>query len=544
MTATVAVPPRRDGEGETNPVKSPSGDHGARKEGESQVVMVLVQILGSDDPETAFLDAVTNGVIPDELCLELAEHLGELVEARNLDNQLEIVSALRESGAISEETERYLLLALLEMDEQEEVSARPVAPTETDGTGAPAETVLSIPEPTPESPAAVPPMNLIADLIKSAAELQSQFGTNLSEEKLSEIRQAVGKLTEEEFASLRQILGSAILAEAEVPTGERRIDVIASLEVVDILLGQRQAELTAAAFIAYEVLVGEGFRLTHRNGHGRPLMTVSSITLLRNRFRRWLDSREAGPPNQSLRDATGQVGTEELAPIPSASGGATGQASAQKAVATLEGFLLAAADDHAKAAIRQDNNARLRERIVSSWVRVLDAVSEEMIAALPQTKEEALRQIQGYLHAKRRELASELLAIGSAILGEAETAIQRIFNLHSACSALRREMAGLKASDYNPQAQRPVLTDAEKRLAFLEIKRREDEISLREIESQIEAGVQAGSLAGKRLKKARAQRDEALAELEGLDWLIAGLRQATDPVKLATPVTGQGVRYG
>ena len=534
MTAVIAIPLRRGGEKETNPVKSPSGDHEVKKEGgEGQVVTTLVQILGSADPETAFLDAIANDVIPDKVCLELAERLGELarpalagrggVKAANFDNRtrIETVFALRESEAISEVTEQYLLLAILKMDEQEEVSA-------------PAEIKLSIPEPTPESPAAAPqapPVNSIANLIRSAAELQKQFGKNLPTDEQSEIRQAVGKLTEEEFASLRQILGSAILAEAEVPTGERQIDVIASLEVVEILLGLRQAELTGTAFLAYEVLTGEGFRLTHRNGHDRPLMTVSSITLLRNRFRRWLDSREFGPPNQSLRDATGQVGADELA-------------SAQKVVATLEGFLLAAADDYTRATVQRDNAARLRERIISSWVRILDAVNEELVAAQPVTKEEALRQVQGYLHAKRCELASELRAAGSAILGEAETAIWRIFDLHSACSALRREVAELEINGYDPAAQRPVLSDHEKQAAYFEIKRKEDEFSLREIESQIEAGIQAGSLAGKRLKKARAQRDEALAELEGLDWLIAGLRQATDPVKLATPVTGQGVRHG
>ena len=491
------------------------GEEETKEEGMDEVIKALAQILGSDTPENTFLDAVSNGVIPDEVCLELAEHLGELVKVVDLDNRLEVVAALRESGAISEKTQEILLLAILEMDEQEE--------TETEvGDELTEITVTIIPlsapplEPSAEGQtgqAQAPAANSVADLIRSAAELQAQFGKNLPEEKLSEVRQAVGKLTEEEFASLRQILGSAILAQAEVPAAERTVDVAASLEVVDILLGQRQTELTAATFASYETLASEGFRLTLRNEFGRPLMVVASISLLRNRFQRWLDSRESGPPNQSLRDATGQVGEKELA-------------SAQKTITTLEGFLLAAADDRIKTAIQEDHASRLREKIVTSWIRVLDAISEELVAAQPATKEEALNLQKGYLNAKRRELASELRSVGSKSLGEAEATIRRIFDLRSACAALRREITKLVATNYDPVAQRPVLSDREKQLAFLEIKRKEDVSSLRKIEDQIKAGVQSGELAGKRLEKAYGQRDWAIAQLKKLDRLITNLRPA------------------
>lgn len=492
MTADVAVLPRRDGKEETN------------KEGnESNVVTALAQILGSADPETTFLDVVSDGVIPDEICLELAEHLGELVKAMNFDNRIETVFALRESKAISEKTEQYLLLAILEMGEREEVSACPVAPLEADDAGAPAETVFSIPEPTLESPTAAPPApptNLIADLIRLAAELQARFGTSLPEEgkldgKLSEIRQAVEKLTEEEFASLRQILGSAILAQAELPAGQRQVNVASSLEVVSILLGQRQAELTSAAFTIYEVLVREGFQLTLRNGFDRPLMTISSIALLRNRFRRWLAGLGEGEEEFALT---------------------------QKAVATLEKFLLAAADEQTKAVIRREEAKRLRERIVSSGIRVLSAVSEELVAAQPATKEGALQQVWGYLCAKRSELASELRAAGSATLGEAEAVIRRIFYLHSATAALRREMAELEAGDYNPLSQRPMLSDRDKRLAFYELERKE----LDSIRGELEAALKEGLVADRDhdRKKLLILSGITTDKLQELDRLIEEVR--------------------
>ena len=472
---------KRDGEEETR-----------RKEGnESQLVTALAEILGSPDPETVFLDAVSNGVVPDDACLELAEHLGELVKAVNFDNRVEIVFALHEGGAISGKTEQYLLLAILEMDEQEEGWA-------TD------DPEITIQTPTFESPAPAlqaPLANPVADLIRSAAELQTQFGTATAvpEEKLSEIRQAVGKLAEEEFSSLRQILGSAILAQAEVPAAERTVDVAASLDIVGILLGQRQTELTAAAFAVYEALVREGFRLTHRNEFDRPLMTVSSITLLRNRFQRWLDSHEPG------------LGVDELV-------------LAQRANATLENFLLAAADDYIKATIRRDHATRLRERIISSHIRILDEVNEELIAAQPATKEEALQQVQDNLHAKRTELASELRAAGSAILGEAEAVIRRVLDLHSANTALRHELAELEANDYDPLSQRPILLGRDKQLAYFELERKElDSIRL-ELETALKEGPDANRNGDR--KKLQILAVITAGTLQELDQLIAGLRPA------------------
>ncbi len=514
MTAEMAAPLWRDGEKET-------------KEGnESNVITTLVQILGSDDPKTALLGAINDDTIPDEICLELAEHLGELVEAMNFDNRIEVVFALCESGAISEKTKRYLLLAILETDEQKEISACPVAPLEADGTGAPAEIALSIPEPTLESPAPAlqaPPANLTADLIGSATELQRQFGTNLPEGEQSKIRQAVGKLPEEEFASLRQILGSAILAQAEVPADQRQVDVVASLQVVEILLGKRQAELTSAAFAAYEILGNEGsFRLTLRNEYDRPLMVVASMSLLRNRFQKWLDFHESG------------LGAEELA-------------SAQKAVATLEGFLLAAADDFTKTAIQRERATRLRERIISSRLHALDRVSEELVTAQPTTKEEALNLLNSYLRAKRSELASELRTAGSAILGEAETTIRQIFNLHLATSALRREMAELKASDYDPLAQRPMLSDRDKQLTVYELERKELVSIFDELEAALEEGSAADRSRSRNRKKLQILLAITASKLQELDQLIAGLRPAQtldSVVKLALPVTELEIRHG
>lgn len=510
MTADVAVLPRRDGKKETSPVKSPSSDHGVKKEGdEGQVVKTLAQILRSADPETTLLGAINDGTIPDEICLELAEHLGELVKALDFDNRIEIVFALHESEVISEKTEQYLLLAILKMDEQEEISACPVAPLEADGTGASAEIAPLIPEPTLESPPPTPKASedtRIADLIRSAAELQRQFGTNLPEEKLSEIRQAVGELTGEEFASLRQILGSAILAQAEIPADRRWAGVVASLEIVEILLGQRQEKLTSAAFTVYEVLVREGFRLRDRNDYNRPLMTVASITLLRNRFQSWLDSHKSN------------LG-EELV-------------SAEKAITTLEGFVLATRGDlKTQEAIRCDQATRLRKRIVSSRIRALDLVGEELVAAQPTTKEEALNLLEGYLHAKQSELAFELRTTGSAILGEAETTIQQILNLQLATSALRHELAELEASNYDPLAQRPVLSDRDWWLAVYELERKE----LDSIRAELETALEEGSVADRSYNRNRKEFQILLtitaSKLQELDQLIVGIRSASTEVR-------------
>jgi len=514
MTAEVAV---ADSNGEEETIKEGN---------EGQVAKTLVQILGSADPETAFLDAVSNGVIPDDICLELAECLGELVKAENLDNRLEVALALAESETISERTRKILLLAILKMCEQERISAK-------------TEIQTPIPEPTPtpsasggiagqasESPAKAPqapPANPIADLIKAAVELQKQFGKNLPEEKLSEIRQAVGKeLTEEEFTSLRQALGSAILAQAEIPANQRRLDVAASLEVVEILLGQRQAELTAAVFATYEALASEGFRLTHRDKFDRPLMTVSSITLVQDRFRKWLSSHEFS------------LSEEELARV-------------QKALATLENFLLAAGDNRVKAAIRQDQAARLHEQIVSSGIRVLDAINEELIAALPQTKEKAMEQLLSLLEAKRAELASELRLVGNKTLAEAEATIQRILGLYSAITALNQEISELEANDYDPLAQRPMLCRREQRLAFFELERKELDSIRVELEAALEEAI-AAKVSSRKRQKLEKLLARIAGKIQNLDRLIADLKSALDPevspVKLAPPVTGQEVYYG
>ena len=473
---------------------------------EGQVVKTLVQILGSDDPDNVFLDALQTGVIPpDDICLELAEALVELVKAKNLDNRLEVALALAESETISDRTKKILLLAILEMAEQERISVKteirtpiPVPTPTPPASGGIAGQAPESPTPAPQAP----PANPIADIIKSAVELQKQFGKNLPEDRQSKIRQAVGKLAEEELASLRQILGSAILAQAEVPTDQRRLDVAASLEVAEILLGQRQAELTAAVFTAYEALASEGFRLTHRNEFDRPLMTVSSMTLIRDRFRKWLSSHEFSLSEEAL-------------------------ARAQKALATLEGFLLAVGDSRVKTAIQRDRAARLREQIISSGIRALEEVNEEMIAALPQTKEEAIRQAQGHLEGKRAELASELRLAGNKTLAEAEATIQRILGLYSAITALKQEISELEANDLNPLAQRPMLTDCEKRLAFFELERKELDSIRVELEAALKEAV-AAKAPGRTRKKLQKLLAVTAGKLCELDRLIAGLRPAPE----------------
>jgi len=483
------------------------GETETPKEGlnESAVVKALVQIFGSDNPETAFLDALERGVIPDEICLELAECLDELIKAQDFDNRYGIVAALRESGAISNKTQEILLLTLFELDEQEELSTPRVEST--------------VQAPPPESPVPissvtdgatgqapvpqVPPANRLADLVRSAAELQSQSGTAdaVPEERLTEIRKVVSELTEEEFNSLRQQLGSAILAQAEFPVDQRQVNIPASLEVIAILFDPRQAELTRSCFNAYEVLFNhEGFRLTHRNGNDRPLMTVNSIHLLRNRFRSWLDSHESG------------LGEDELV-------------AAQKTATTLDGFLLAAADDRIKAAIQRDHARRLRERIISSWVRVLDAVSEELITALPRTKEEAVQRAQVNLEMALASLGGKLRTVGSCHLCEAEVALRQILGLYSAARAQRREIAELEADGYDPAVQRPALSDSEKRLNFFELERKE----LDSIRAELEAVLKESDKdSGRNRKKLNILMTVTVGKLEELDQLIAGLWPATE----------------
>ncbi len=503
MTAVIAVPLRRGGEKKV-------------KEGnEGQVVKTLAQILRSVDPENTFLRALYNGAIPDEICLELAEHLGELVKATNFDNRIKAAFTLCKGGAISKKTKQYLLLAILEMDEQEETEVEVGDElTKITVTIIPPVTKGQVSEPPTAAPQA-PPADPIIDLVRSVTELQVQFGTNLPEEKWLEIGQIISSLSKIEFSSLRQFPCSAILAQAE--PGQHRIDIAAALEVVEIvstareigekgfavarLLGRQQAELTSAAFAVYEVLVREGFRLTLRNEHGWPLMVVASITLLRNRFQRWLDFHKSN------------LGE--------------GLVSAEKIIATLEGLVLAVpGDEDTKEVIRHDQANRLRERIVSSRIRALDKVSEELVAAQPTTKEEALQQVRDYLHAKQSKLASELRAAGSAILGEADATILQIFNLHLATTALRNELAELKASNYNPLAQRPVLSGRDKQLVVYELERKE----LVSIYDELEAALEEGSVTDRSRNRNRKKLQILLvvtaSKLQELDQLIAGLRPA------------------
>jgi len=482
------------------------GETETPKEGlnESVVVKTLVQILASGAPKTAFLDALERGVIPDDICLELAECFDELVKVTDFDNRFEIVAALHESGAISNKTQEILLLTLFELDEQESVSAEAETPIQVTTPESPVPISSVTDGATGQAPVPqVPPANRLADLVRSAAELQSQSGTAdaVPEERLTEIRKVVSELTEEEFNSLRQQLGSAILAQAEFPVDQRQVNIPASLEVIAILFDPRQAELTRSCFNAYEVLFNhEGFRLTHRNGNDRPLMTVNSIHLLRNRFRSWLDSHESG------------LGEDELV-------------AAQKTATTLDGFLLAAADDRIKAAIQRDHARRLRERIISSWVRVLDAVSEELIAALPRTKEEAVQRAQVNLEMALASLGGKLRTVGSCHLCEAEVALRQILGLYSAARAQRREIAELEADGYDPAVQRPALSDSEKRLNFFELERKE----LDSIRAELEAVLKESDKdSGRNRKKLNILMTVTVGKLEELDQLIAGLWPATE----------------
>jgi len=517
MVATVAVV-ESNGEEKISPVKSPSGDHGVKKEGnEGQVVKTLVQILGSADPRTALLDALQTGVIPDEVCLELAKHLGELVKAENLDNRLEVPLALAESKTISEKTRNILLLAILEMAEQKPKSSIPESTPTPSASG-------GVTGQAPESPTKAPqapPANRLVSFVRSLVELQARFGVaeTVPEQALRQFR-----LTKEEFELVRQQVSAEVLAQAELKPGQRRIDIPSSLKVISLIqtvwemtreddlaakdfataqsLGRRQANLTHACFTAYEILATEGFRLNHRNEFDRPLMTVSSMTLIRDRFRKWLGSHEFS------------LSEEELV-------------RAQEALATLESFLLAAGDNRVKAAIRQDQTARLREQIISSGIRALEEVNEEMIAALPQTKEEAIRQAQGHLEGKRAELASELRLAGNKTLAEAEATIQRILGLYSAITALKQEISELEANDLNPLAQRPMLTDCEKRLAFFELERKELDSIRVELEAALKEAV-AAKAPGRTRKKLQKLLAVTTGKLCELDRLIAGLRPAPE----------------
>jgi hypothetical protein len=485
---------------------------------EGQVVKTLVQILGSNNPETVFLDALKTGVIPpDDICLELAEALVELVKAKNLGNRLEVALALAESETISERTRSILLLAILEMAKQKPKSPIPEStPTQSASGGVTGQA----PESITKAPQA-PPANRLVSFVRSLVELQARFGVaeEVPEQALRQFR-----LTKEEFELVRQQVSAKVLAQAELKPGQRRIDIPSSLEVISLIqtvwemtkeddlaakdfataqsLGRRQANLTHACFTAYEILATEGFRLTHRDKFDRPLMTVSSMTLIRDHFRKWLGSHEFS------------LSEEELARV-------------QKALATLEGFLLAAADNRVKAAIQRDRAARLREQIISSGIRVLDAVNEEMIAALPQTKEKVIEQLLGLLQVKRAELASELRLAGTKTLAEAEATIQRILGLYSAITALKQEISELEANDYDPLAQRPMLCRREQRLAFFELERKELDSIRVELEAALKEAV-AAKTPGRTWKKLQKLLAVTAGKLCELDRLIAGLRPAPE----------------
>lgn len=439
---------------------------------------IVSGILRAKNPEEQLLSAISDGALPDQVGLELAEVLGEIVRVLNLDNSVEVVASLSNRGAISTLTEQALLLAIIEMAENE------AGQTETGNE--PAE-VLSV-EP-----------NRRDALIMAATELQQQFGTALAipANKLDKIRRQVENLPVEEFASLRQFLNSVILAQAELPANQRQVDVYASLEVVEILLRRRQRELTAAIFVAYETLFRQGFRLRDRDEANRPLVTITSTNLIRNRFRAWQDANESC------------LGEKEFA-------------AAENAVRTLEKFLLAAAHESVREAIQKDLAARLRERIIKSGVQALDNINSELVAALPETKEEVIREAQVPLNNHIAKLASCLRTIGGKSLVEADGALDEILTGFSLCQFWRQEVAALEGSDYNPADQQPKLSPTEKRLAFLEVELKELEEIRIEIEEQIEKVTAHGS--GATLKKLGILLSITLRKIGDLDRLIAPLR--------------------
>lgn len=468
------------------------------------VAQMVTKILRSQEPEDKLLAAIEDGGIPDKVGLELAEVFGEIVEVANLDNSVEIISSLSERGAISTQTEQILFLVIIEMATQEEVGQ-----------------IQTGDEPVEVMPATVPvqvpELTSRAALIKTATELQQQFGTAsaVPADKLDEIRQAVEKLPAEEFASLRQFLSSVILSQAELPADQRQVDVTASFEVVEILLRRKQAELTSAVFTAYEALHKQGFRLRDRDETNRPLVTITSTNLIRNRFRAWLDSHESN------------LGKEEFA-------------AAENAVRTLERFLIAAAHESVQEAIQRDLSARLRERIIRSGIQALDILNSELIGVLPQTKGEAQRQIVGgkprteeeflqppvgYLDAQVTKLGSCLRTIGSKNLAEADGALKEILTSYSTCAFWRQEWATLAGSEYNPADQQPSLSPTAKRLAFFEIERKDLDQILTEIEEQIEQVTESRG-SGAILKKLGVLRGIVLHKLTDLDQLINPLQPA------------------
>ena len=447
-------------------------------------VEAVVDILRSKDPEGAFLEAIEDGTISDEVCLDLAEYLGEAIKVSNLDNTLGIVEALW-AMTISAQTRLILSEAVILMAEEDEEEI-------------PSTTVDAVLQESSASASKLAP----TDLIRSAVELQQQYRISVPAAMLADIR-ARAVPTTDEHTAVRHVLGSVILAEAELVPSERRVDVAATLQIVEILLGRQQAELTAAVFAVYETLFKEGFRLRDRDTAGRPFMTVTSLSFLRNRFRIWLDSHEP------------TLDAKELATY-------------ESTVARLESFLKFAGHESVKMAINRDLTVRGRERNISSGIRVKDAIAEEVVAALPHTKEAILRQAQGCLTDWLGQLCQRLRLVGGVPLAEVEREVQEILYLASSCAATRRELSELASLDYNPALERPKMSRDEQRVLFFEAERKD----LDSIRLQLEE--QVAKAKGKAKLKLAELLVTTIAKLAGLDDLIV---QAS-PKPAIVPVGG------
>jgi len=437
-------------------------------------VKAVVQIFWSKDkePEVMLMSAIETDALPDQTGLDLAEVFGEIVGVSNLDNLVEIVTSLCEKSVISTLTEQILLQAIIEVATQEKVGQELSASLQP------------------------PALTGRAALIKAATELQRQFGAvlNIPAEKLTEIRGSVEKLPSEEFASLRQLISSLIVAQAELDVDSRQLDVTASLEVVEILLGQRQSQLTAAIFSTYEVLHRNGFRLQDRDASNRPLATIRTVTLIRNRFRVWLDSHKE------------QLGKEE-------------SERAEKSVHTLERFLLSAAHESVQEAIRKDLSARLRERIIRLGVMFIDSRNNEQVEALPQTKEEALEKTSEHLAQVRNRLATRLQLVSTRPLAEANTVLKDILAQYSLCAMWQQGLSKLEGSDYDLSDQKPNLTTSDKKELFFETERKKlDSIRL-DIEEQIEKSRLSEAKAS--IQKLNILLAVTVRKIEELDYLIA-----------------------
>lgn len=442
----------------------------------------VAQILRSQEPADELLATLIEGSIPDQIGQELVEVFDEIVKVPDFDNLVEIIDVLQEDGMISTPTAKTLLLAIVEMAGQ-------------------GETVQQATE--PGSAEMQAPVNGLRSLVRQATELLQQFGTPAAvpDEGLGEIRQAVQNLTAEEFAALRQSLGSAILVQAE---SEKEVDVSASLRVVEILLGQRQSTLIEAAFTVYKTLFQGKVRLRDRDKFDRPLMTILSLTFLRNRFRNWLDVNKAC------------LGEKELE-------------TAEKEVTKLEKFLMAAGYESLREAIWNDLSNRRREKIISNGIGFVNFVNYELAADQPQTKEAFLAQANGYLESAAEKLGYCLQHTGGKTLGEAEATLDEILSGLSFCKLWRNEYAKLELLDYNPASQQPELSAAQKRLAFFETERKELDSIRIEIGEQIELAKESrGSKAT--LKKLGSLQDITLRKIAELDQCIAPLQPKRTPI--------------